>query len=407
MTTPRSSSLDAVVLSGGGAKGAYEIGILKALCEGRSSSTGFEPLEIDIFTGTSVGAFNAAFLVGLDDLPPLEAVARLERIWLDRIGGLLTKCGNGVFRARVGPLNGLQPACLLQPISLMRQTLQDAGFWAKYMTERATEFVTSQRPVEFRALDTVDLASLFSAEPLYQLISDSVDLEGLRRSKKSLTVAATNWEQGKVRLFDRMEIADRVGSRALAASAAIPGLFPPVEIDGQQYLDGGVLLSTPLKPAIKDGADVLHVIYLDPQVAEIPLRSLPNTLDTMYRLYLIMGSALINADLDLAGDILRDLEHHHRRGHLDDDFQSPSPGSSSKLSRRIQERLEEGDPYRPVSIHRYRPSSDLGGGAGLLAFDVRFISQLIETGYQDAIHHDCQKAGCVVENNASRRRTKS
>lgn len=407
MTTPRNSALDAVVLSGGGAKGAYEIGVVKALCEGRSSATGFEPLEVEIFTGSSVGAFNAAFLVGLDELPTLEAVARLERIWLERIGGLLGKCGNGVFRARVGPLSGLQPACLLQPMTLMRQTIRDTGFWAKYMTQRAAEFVTSQRAVEFRALDSVNLASLFSPEPLYELIADSIDLEGLRRSKKRLTVAATNWEKGEVRLFDRVEIADRVGSQAIVASAAIPGLFPAVEIDGEQFLDGGVLLSTPLKPAIKDGAEILHVIYLDPQVAEIPLRPLPNTLDTMYRLYLIMGSALINADLELAEEILRDLEHHHRQGHLEADLKRAVPGSASNLSRRIQERLEEGNPYRPITIHRYRPSSDLGGGAGLLAFHVHFIEQLIETGYQDAINHDCQKAGCVIASKTSLGRTRS
>ena len=53
----------AVILSGGGANGAYEVGVLKALLTGQSPATDFQPLDPDIFTGTSVGAFNAALLV--------------------------------------------------------------------------------------------------------------------------------------------------------------------------------------------------------------------------------------------------------------------------------------------------------------------------------------------------------
>ncbi len=54
----------ALVLSGGGAYGAFAIGIMKALYAGASPATNYQPLKADIFTGTSVGAFNAAVMVG-------------------------------------------------------------------------------------------------------------------------------------------------------------------------------------------------------------------------------------------------------------------------------------------------------------------------------------------------------
>ena len=51
----------AIILSGGGGYGAYEVGVLKALLTGKSPTTGFEPLVPDIMTGTSVGAYNATW----------------------------------------------------------------------------------------------------------------------------------------------------------------------------------------------------------------------------------------------------------------------------------------------------------------------------------------------------------
>ena len=61
---------------------------------------------------------------------------------------------------------------------------------------------------------------------------------------------------------------DELGPRAILASAAIPGFFPPTEVGAQPFVDGGVVLNTPLVPAIEAGADILHVIYMDPDVSK-------------------------------------------------------------------------------------------------------------------------------------------
>ena len=54
----------AIVLSGGASQGAYHAGVLKALFRGESPATNYEPLQPDVFTGTSAGSFNAAALLG-------------------------------------------------------------------------------------------------------------------------------------------------------------------------------------------------------------------------------------------------------------------------------------------------------------------------------------------------------
>src|SRR4030095_16417708 len=90
----------AVILSGGGANGAYEVGVMKALFAGLSPATNHEALAPDIFTGTSVGSYNAAFLVAQWDAYGPTAIANLERVWLDRLSDSAQRCGNGVFRIR-------------------------------------------------------------------------------------------------------------------------------------------------------------------------------------------------------------------------------------------------------------------------------------------------------------------
>lgn len=91
----------ALILSGGGALGAYEVGVLKALTSGAAAGDHPRPFDPDLLLGTSVGAFNATFLAARKDVSLAEAVARLEEVWLERIadrGG-----GNGVFRYRLDP----------------------------------------------------------------------------------------------------------------------------------------------------------------------------------------------------------------------------------------------------------------------------------------------------------------
>src|SRR5262245_2245654 len=93
----------ALVVSVGGADGAYGVVIMKALFEGDSPATGYTQLDPSIFTGTSAGAYNAAFMVSQGDTDNRAVVAVLARIWIDQISGGGRACGNGVYRIRGNP----------------------------------------------------------------------------------------------------------------------------------------------------------------------------------------------------------------------------------------------------------------------------------------------------------------
>jgi len=276
--TNENGTKHALVLSGGGAKGSYEIGVMKALFEGASPTTNHEPLEVEIYTGTSVGSYHASFMTSKGEAPSLVALDQLDELWRYRIANTPMSCGNGVFRIRGAPFQFFDPSCLLRrPVEEVVELTKDAGFWTQYFLVQGTQFVTSTASLGTRILQSFDLSAFISPAPLDALIAETIDLTSLRASPKRLTIAASNWEYGRVQLFSKSDITDRFGTDAIRASAAIPGFFPPVILDDVPYVDGGVTMNTPLRPAIREGADVLHVIYLDPLVQDIPFPAVPKT----------------------------------------------------------------------------------------------------------------------------------
>ncbi|HEV2846723.1 MAG TPA: patatin-like phospholipase family protein, partial [Thermoanaerobaculia bacterium] len=96
----------AIILSGGGANGAYEVGILKALFSGKCR--GVTAPEPEFFFGTSVGSYNAAYLVSQWGEFGTAAVSNLERTWFEEISG--GAGSNGVFRFRGDPGYFLDPS---------------------------------------------------------------------------------------------------------------------------------------------------------------------------------------------------------------------------------------------------------------------------------------------------------
>ena len=384
------------MLSGGGAKGAYEVGVMKALYSGASPATGFTPLEAQIFTGTSVGAYNAAFMASRPRRGA-EAITELETIWRLRIANTPDGCGNGIFRIRGLPLQGLDIGCLRRPVEDLIELAKDSTFFANFALVRGMNLITSQAPVRTRVAEIVDLSALFSVAPLDSLVRETISASELRNSENRLTVVASNWKEGKLKLFTKEDITERVGTAALLASAAIPGIFPPVEIAGTPYVDGGVLNNTPLRPAIRNGANAVHIIYLDPVVEDIPFPQLPNTLNTVYRMYAILQAANVLNDLNRARNVNRALEITQQRARPSFELNASDAVEITQLAARVVgRRRREGRPYRSLIIHRYRPVNDLNGGEGLLDFSSQNIESLIDLGYRDAVNHQCQASGCEI-----------
>jgi predicted acylesterase/phospholipase RssA len=416
------NALTGVVLSGGAAHGAYEVGVLKALLTGAVDTTGGVPLDPDVITGTSIGAYNGAVLTAqLEMEDALEAVRSLENIWLNIIPQDEGDPGhNHIYRFRGNPIDLLRPGTLArQPARVAAWFGNDALFFGQQLFQRGARFLFSPNPsLTQRSLELIDLSALISREPTERLLQRTLDLGLVRQSRRTLFLAATNWRTGGLKLFTNADVSeaarqsgydvlrlftdadgtDLSGYLAVLASSALPGVFPPVALGGDIYVDGGLSLNSPLGPAFlvaTPGPDTVHVIYLDPESQDIPLQPLQSTIETMDRLTAIILSHAVDADMYVAGCVNRGLDLVSRAAQgerLEPGALRTVVESASYLVDGIGGRI----PDSPKTIHRYRPSRYLGGTLSLLDFSRPRVAELIALGFQDAVNHDCQVSHCVL-----------
>ena len=236
----------AICLSGGGARGAYEAGVLRFILDDLPKRTGVVP-DFEIVCGTSVGAIHACFLAATAD----ETEGRGDRlvdIWNDmKVNEIFNFTTADFFR-------------------LPRRMLG-----VKRVAQQLRE---GQRPDR--------LYGLLDTEPLERLVLQSIPWRGIRRNVRSglidtVCVAATQIATGRAVVFcdsDRPELPPwasvsnirmqriRLSPLHALASAAIPLLFPSVRVGARYYADGGLRLNTPLAPAVRLGADRIMVIGL-------------------------------------------------------------------------------------------------------------------------------------------------
>lgn len=386
----------AMVLSGGGAYGAYEVGVMKALLGGEMKGAGYRPLEPAVYTGTSVGSFNAAVMVSQPDVAGIRAAERLEQIWLNEVAEGPGGCGNGVYRFRANPLRYLEPDCFANPFQPIADLGSDASFFASSFFTRGVNFLAARGLVK-RALQLVDLSAFISVEPFREMLRRTLRLEAIRHSPKDLRIVATNWETGEVKIFENHHLGEEFGPEMIMASAAIPGIFPPVSIGSELYVDGGTVMNTPLNCAIQAGATTLFVVYLDPDVGNIPVQRLMNTIDTMDRVYTIMLATKINEDIDTAAWINEGLTVLEQVAATDSaaDLSSAEITAFIRVAAQIAERIHAGRRYKKLTIHRFHPHDDLGGPTGMLDFRREAVSRLIDRGFEDAVYHDCYQSHCI------------
>jgi NTE family protein len=212
-----------LVLPGGGARGAYQVGVLKALAAVMNS----DRLPFPVIAGISVGAINAAAVAQrADDFG--GAVERLERLWSSMRAG-------DVFDIELGRI----------------QTL----------------FARKFRPV-----------ALFDNAPLGALIRRELQPDGLHAAVESgslrgLAITASNYNTGEATTFvqaggdvpgwyhhRRNCVRTAIGVEHLLASSALPMLFPAQRVGDSFYVDGSLRMTAPLSPVINLGADRILVI---------------------------------------------------------------------------------------------------------------------------------------------------
>ncbi len=382
------------MLSGGGAHGAYEVGVLKALMSGASWTTGNVPLDPQVLTGTSIGAYTAAVLASrLEEEGPEEAARFLEDLWTNVIPRGRDGAPNQIYRFRGNPGEPVR-----HPVRAAAALGRDAAFFAQDFLQRGLNFFSSSGTLVDRSLQLVDLSTLISRDPCESLLRDTLALENIRRSPRLLFLAATDWRSGELALFRNQDMTDALGVQIILASSALPGVFPPVTIGNNVYVDGGLSLNTPLGPAFlmaDPGADTAHVVYLDPRTQEIPLQPLQSTIGTMDRLIALILSRSVDADMRIASRVNRGLQllaQAAQGRRVSADAAADVVRSVSFLIDGIGGRI----PNSPKTIHRYRPSRYLGGTLSLLNFSRNQMLDLVELGFQDTLNHDCAASDCAL-----------
>jgi hypothetical protein len=196
---------------------------MKARFTGQCATTNYQPIDADIFTGRSVRAVNAAFMVSQPWRASAETVADLEHFWLYEVADDPRRYGNRVFRFRFELVDFFKIRGLTtNPIQPFAQLLEDSVFLAQDFFGRAIDFVRSLESLENRRLDLFNLKSFISVEPLRQLLKECLSLEGIRRSDKLLRIIATNWETGEVNLSGNEDMSDE--------DAALGSIWPVTTI---------------------------------------------------------------------------------------------------------------------------------------------------------------------------------
>jgi NTE family protein len=230
-----------LVLQGGGALGAYQAGVYDVL-----SAKNELPHWV---AGISIGAINAALMVGN---PPTQRLARLREFW-----ETVTAAYSSLFPLSSGveirsAFNGA--------IATMDSIFGLPGFF-------------TPRVPGFKAISFYDTA------PLKATLEKLVDFDLLNNQAVRLSVGAVNVRSGNFAYFDTKT--QRLDTRHIMASAALPPGFPPIEIDGEWYWDGGLVSNTPLQYVLDQPGDRRRLVFqVDLFPAEGPLpTSLPEVAD--------------------------------------------------------------------------------------------------------------------------------
>lgn len=383
-----SSESTGIVLSGGGARGAYEAGVVLGLMEVLKPT---RP-PFDVLCGTSVGALNATFLAANAQKPDMDARGLAEQ-----------------WKA-------------LDVTRHLKLDMRGVLGWKRHFTK------------DEERMPSLVGRSLLDTSALDRIVHDNVPWDQLHRNVaqglvRSLVVSALHIATGRTVTFAELAPGAafanthdprrslRMGplsAEHVLASAAIPLLFPARRVGTDYFCDGGVRFNTPISPAIRSGVERLVVVSLLSQEA-LPSDPTPEgeRIDAYNSPVFLIGKVLNALLLDPLRYDLQVLERFNR---LIDALESTL---SAVQLESVQHVLKEarGLPYRKLKTLVFRPTRDVGRLArerarhlhgsrfsswllartatlgsiwesdllSFILFDAEFASDLIRLGQQDAL----------------------
>ena len=327
-----------IVLSGGGARGAYEAGVVAGIMEVLKPKRA----PFDVLCGTSVGALNAAYLASYAHVPDMNAPGLISQ-WqaLDL---------NKHLRFDMWGVLGRKGKIERAPPMAAGSTMTGPSYIGR---------------------------SVLHTGAIDELVAHAVNWKALRENVQSglvraLIVAALHITTGKTTLFAEMSggatykstrdprrtpLVGPIGAEHILASAAIPLLFPARRVGSEYYCDGGVRYNTPIAPAIRAGAERLVVISLlsdaPDELDDTPLeRRLAAYQSPIFLIGKVLNALLLdplNYDLqilDRFNRLIATLEH------------ALSPDEMNRVNAVLEE--NRGVAYRKVETLVFRPSKDIG-----------------------------------------------
>jgi NTE family protein len=331
----------ALVLSGGGARGAYEVGVIAGIVEALGASRGARG-AFDIFTGTSVGAINAAYLAAHADASDLGIQGLIDHWESLELNKHLLVDHKGILRS------------FFRLPFRRRDKVEDA-----FAEDRAGRAILDPAALEKLVAQGIPWARLrenVRQGIVHALVVSALDVAGGRTTM--FADHAPNVGLHPSKDPRRLTRDEPITSEHVLASAAIPLLFPARRLGNTYYCDGGLRFNTPISPAIRAGAEKLIVISLlhrktTPVLDRADLLAYPNPL-------FLMGKVLNALLLDPVDYDLQVLDRLNKiMGVLE---RTLDPSELAEFIAVLER--ERGTSYRRVETLVFRPSEDIGVLAG-------------------------------------------
>lgn len=340
---PDGFSRVAYVLHGGGALGAYQLGVMKGLVE-----AGYEP---DWICATSIGAIQAGIFVGNS---PENRIAKLEEFWRR--------------------ITTYTPFDILGHSHLSLDFFNNMGAAIAVLLGQRDFFRPRWCSPYLQLSGTPDKLSIYDTSPLRETLQDLIDFDLLNHSQTRLSLGAVQISSGHLHYFNNINYL--IGAEHIMASGALPPGFPAVKINGEYYWDGGIHSNSPL---------------------EVIFDALPRADTLCFVIDCFGGSPFIPTNMEGIAERMKDigysthaqmvLKHHIERFHLTAELQKISKTIDPKLLAPMEEVLEKFGGIHPshITIVHITYSSRLHRGPCKdYNFNQVTMQRRIEVGYQDA-----------------------